>query len=280
MSITSIPLTDEQLKEIQQLRSLLENKKLIKANINKTLSDKLKQIEARENKVISITTDTNLKVKDLHKLVDKIHRHQKKSIYIIAASLFIIIILLSTWAVYNFSNQPFNFTLQIYGWKGKQHNPLSSHGTINLYFGDKIERAEINSQREANFINIPAEYKNKKVSVVLNDLKGEPYFLKDSVTEIVKNGKVFLQVNFRGLDVLEGIVIDAVTGSGLYKATVIVAEISTFTDSNGKFRINIPQQLQETEQRVEIFKDDYNSRVNTIPMMGNHKHRIVLDPTN
>jgi hypothetical protein len=178
---------------------------------------------------------------------------------------------------YKFINQPFTATIQIYGWENEQYNPLNGKGTLVLTLGDKAEKAEINRQGEAVFKGILPEYNGKTVLACITDTEGEPYYLSDSLVRIDKNGTTKVQILLHGLEKLEGTIYDDISGEGLPDVSITVAGITTTTDEKGNFTVDIPIEKQRQEQEIEISKEGYKSKRQTIPMTGENKYRTILE---
>ncbi len=179
------------------------------------------------------------------------------------------------------ASRPFQTTIQIYGWKGKEQKPLQGLGTIELKLGDKTEKADINSNGEAIFKQIHSKYDGEKAHISISGTNNEPYYLLDSVIILTKDEPIYVQASVNGLDRLKGQIIDGKTGEGLANATVSIQNIDAYTDEYGYFELSIPLEKQELEQEVNIFKQGYSSYRCTIPMQatGNdNDFRQILQP--
>jgi hypothetical protein len=267
--------SEEQISEIRELVKILNNKKLIEVKITDGFNQSLKSIEDKANEIIRITTRTQLTVDELKNIVEKIKR-QNRTNHIIIYALAICFLVAGAFVVYELVNQPFTTTIQIYGWESEQHNPLDGKGVIVLTLGDKTEKAEISRQGEVVFKGILPEYNGKKVAAYITDTEGEPYYLSDSIIEIKKNGITKALVLLHGLEKLEGTVFDEISCEGLPDVSVTVAEITVITDEKGNFIIEIPIEKQRQEQEIEIRKEGYKSKRQTVPMSGENKYRTFL----
>ena len=172
------------------------------------------------------------------------------------------------------AGEPFTATIQIYGWKGELHNPLNGKGAIVLTLGDKMEQAPINKNGEAIFKDVLPEHNEKEVPVHITDTEGEPYYLLDNVAKIQRNSITKLQVLLRGLEKLEGMIFDNISGEGLADVSITIAGITAITDANGSYNIDIPIEKQQQEQQVIISKKGYESIRETIAMTG--KYNAVM----
>ncbi|MCL2434680.1 MAG: hypothetical protein FWD09_00905 [Lentimicrobiaceae bacterium] len=268
--------SEAQMNEICQLVNILNDKKLVEVKIKDGINQSLQSIEANTNKIIQITTETNTTVAQLKTNIEKIKR-QNKMTHILVFSLSGGLLIAGLFIAYNLINQPFSTTVQVYGWESRQHNPLAGKGAVVLMLNNKIEKAEINKQGEAIFKNILPEYNKKTVSAHIADTEGEPYYLSDSIIKIQKNSTTSVQVLLRGLEKLQGTVYDNITGEGLPKVSITVVGITAATDEKGDFMIEIPVERQRMDQEIEIRKEGYRSKRQTIPMAGENRFRTVLE---
>ncbi|MDR2972642.1 MAG: carboxypeptidase-like regulatory domain-containing protein [Bacteroidales bacterium] len=268
--------SEEQVNEIRELVKLLNNKKFVEVKIKDGINQSLQSIEEKANTIIQITTETNITVAQLKKNIEKIDRQNRMN-RIIFFALAACLLIAGLFIAYKSMDQPFTTTIQIYGWENEQHNPLNGKGTLILTLGDKNETTEINRQGEAVFKGILPEYNGKNVSVYIADTDGEPYYLVDSIITIQKNGITKVQVLLHGLEKLQGAVYDDVSGEGIPDVSITVAEITTTTNEKGEFMIDIPIEKQRVEQEIEIRKEGYKSKRQTIPMSGENKYRTVLE---
>jgi hypothetical protein len=266
----------EQIGEIHELIKILNDKKLIEVKIRNSVDQTLKSIEEKTNEIIRITTKTQLTVDELKFIVEKIKR-QNRTNHIIIYALAVSFIIAGIFIAYKLIDQPFTTTIQIYGWENEQHHPLNGNGSIILTLGDKLEKAEINRQGEAIFKGILPEYNGKTVAACIADTDGEPYYLSDTIIKIQKNSTTKVQVLLRGLEKLQGTVYDDITGEGLPDVSITVAGITAKTDEKGNFIIDIPIAGQRLEQEIEISKEGYKSKRQTIPMSGENKYKTILE---
>jgi len=268
--------SEEQINEIRQLVKILNDKKLVEVKIKDSVNQSLQSIEDKANKIIQITTETNLTVAQLKNTVEKIKR-QNKMTHILVFSLVGCLLIAGIFVVYKVVNQSITATIQLYGWEGEQHNPLNGKGTLVLTLGDKTEKAEINRQGEAIFKGILPQFNGKMIPVRIADTEGEPYYLSDSLIKIQKNSITKVQVLLRGLEKLHGTVYDNISGEGISDVSVTMAGVIATTDEKGDFIIEIPLEKQQQEQEIEISKAGYKSKRQTIPMAGENKYRTVLE---
>ena len=269
LKFTKSGFSKKQMTEIHELVELLNNKKLVEVKIKNSLNQSLQSIENKANEIIKITTETNITVSQLKTLVEKIERQNKFNQLIVAllvGGLFAAVFFIA----YTFVNQPFTATIQIYGWGNEQHNPLDGKGTLVLTLGGKTEKAPINRQGEAIFKDILPQFNGQTISACIEDTEGEPYYLPDSIIKIEKNNTAKVQVLLRGLEKLQGMIIDNISGEGLPNVAVTVADITATTNEQGNFLVEIPIEKQSKEQKITVRKDGYESKRETISMTGEY----------
>ena len=258
----------KQIEEIHQFINILNDKKLIEIKIKNGLETSLQSIENKANEIIQITTQTQITVDELKSIVEKINKQNSRTQVLVY--VLIVMFIVGIFLGYKFTNQPFTATIQVFGWEGEQHNPLNGKGSILLTFGDKTEKAEINRQGEVVFKSILPKYNGKQVAIQITDTEGEPYYLTDTLITIQKNNITKVQILLHGLEKLQGTVFDNVSGEGLPDVMVTVAGLSTTTNEQGYFYLDIPVEKQQHEQKIVISKDGYETKRETISMTGEY----------
>jgi len=81
-----------------------------------------------------------------------------------------------------------------------------------------------------------------------------------------------------GIDRLVGEIIDERTGKQIVGALITIKDLTAQTDSFGQFNLVIPENQQELEQEVSVYKNGYAVYRKTIPMLGSDKFRLLLHP--
>jgi hypothetical protein len=256
-------LSGKEMQELRQLKELLQNKELIKVKIRSGVADALKAIEAKEDEIIRVTTDTNFTVNDIKNIVKKIARQNQ----IIHIALGIVICALVCALVGGVSfflvrlhQQPFTTTVKVHGWKGESHIPLKGKGHIKITLGDKPDRSPINADGEAIFRQVPSVYDGRDVPIEIDDTGDEPWYLVEKSVRLGKNRAGLVEVRLRGLERFSGQVLDSRTNEGLPDVTVYIAGVETVTDERGGFSVEIPLERQETSQEVVLSKAGYETR--------------------
>jgi len=278
LKFTKSGFSKKQMDEIHEFITLLNDKKLFEVKIKSSVDKSLQSIEIKANEIIKITTQTQLSIDELKSLVEKIRKQNSKN-QIITLLLAICLPILGGFVAYLLIiNQPFTATIKVYGWEGEQHNPLNGKGTLLLTLGDKMERAEINRQGEAIFKGILPKYNGKQVPIHITDTEGEPYFFPDTLITIKKNNITKVQVLLHGLEKLQGMIIDNISGEGVPEVLITVAEISTTTNPQGFFSLEIPIEKQQQEQKIVISKQGYESKRETISMTGEYNTVLKRRP--
>jgi len=269
LKFTNSGFSKEQMDEIHQFINILNDKKLIEIKIRNGLEISLQSIENKANEIIKITTQTKITVDELKTTVEKIKQQNKRNqilIYMLTACLLLAV----AFVVYKLIEQPFTTTIKVYGWEGEQHNPLEGKGALLLNLGDKTEKAEINRQGEVVFKGILPQFDGKQVSVQITDTEGEPYYLTDTIITIQKNNITKVQVLLHGLEKLQGMIIDNISGEGVPDVLITIAEINATTNPQGFFNIDIPLEKQKHEQKIVISKAGYETKRETISMTGEY----------
>ena len=262
--------SEKDMEDVRQLKEILQNKELIKLNIENSLTESLAAIKEKEDKLFSIAIQTNQGVIELKQGQKKSHIFGYLSVIVPV----VLVIAIAIGVFYFTTNTPFSTTIQVYGWEGKGHNPLDGKGALVLTLGDKTEKAEINRSGEAVFNGILPKYNGATVPVYITDTEGEPYYLLAETVVIEKNATSPIQLLLQGLEKLQGAIYDDLSGEGLAGVLVTVADIRATTDANGNFSIDIPIEKQQKEQKIVVSKEGYDSKRETISMTG--KYNAVL----
>ena len=168
---------------------------------------------------------------------------------------------------------PFTATIKVYGWEGYDHNPLNGKGAIILEL-DEPKKAGITEEGIATFKNIPSKYNGKMVAIHITNTENEPYYLTDSTIKIQKDSTINVQVLLRGLEKLEGQILDETGINGLQGVNILVAGQDTITDEWGHFSIKIPQDKLKRIQLVEVKKDGYEPASPYFDMTGSFEIKL------
>lgn len=269
--------SEQQWLELRKLSELLEQPQKFELALNEALAKTLGSIELQVNQLIHLTTATHHTVKEIKQIQREQLRHGRR-IHRSVLGLLLLFLLSGATITWLTLRAPFNYVLQLHGWRGQTHIPLRSHGTLVLRVDGKSYRADINSRGQALFIDLPAGTKNKQAKVYLEDTDGMPYYCLDNLVQITQGELAYLAISLEGIDCASGIVKDEVSQEPLVGAHVRVATVEGYTDSNGEFSLLIPQSEQAEELEFQITHAGYYPyRANHI-MIGKAPSRIYLAP--
>lgn len=133
--------------------------------------------------------------------------------------------------------------------------------SLKLKIDNNVVITQINESGGATFKNIPIENRDKVVTIELN-MKGWRFSSsKNNFMSIRLDGEnISLDIEpFIDLSNVFGRVYGA-NNQFLPDVTISIGELTTKTDSLGHFSLDIPQELQEREQLLRIYKAGYESR--------------------
>lgn len=282
-SLSSAPvsagLSQEDIKSIEELKGILQNKELIKVSVNKGTNKKINLLLQNSKDSLAKLANIESDVKDIRVFLQSQWQQRiDNEILTTRISLGVagVVISIASVLVYIALTQPFTLSIQTYGWKGENHQPLKGEGVLEIVLGDNTEQAEINKKGEAIFRKIDHKFNQESVSIRLRETRGEPYYLSDSVVLIKKDRKNMVQIQVKGIDRLKGLIIDKESGDELEGAYVEVGDITTQTDNKGRFVLSIPIDKRELEQKISVYKDGYTTYRATIPMVNEEECRIIL----
>ena len=189
-------------------------------------------------------------------------------------------------AVMQFSDNPIASKTVTVIVKAKNNIELPSKGTVLLNYGMALINREINNFNQAVFTEVPSGYfeKGNKVKIAFKDPLGEPYYAmhEDSTYQLEPNQSIEILVSLRGLDKLYGVVKE-VQEDGLVNyiegASVKVLSMETFTDKNGRWKLNITKEYQKKFQTVEVSKKGFQTWTeHNIPASNDQEIVSILKP--
>ena len=268
-------LNETQLNELKKLNELLNDKKRFNTVLNNNLTDALSSIEDKANEILKITTHTNKTVKELIELNRKQERRERILLGLIVGVLAILLVG-GTIVSYRSLTRPFNLTVSVHGWKGKEHHPLKSTGTIKITIDNKIYSSDINKEGNAVFMELPYSCSGKIAQISIENTEGMPYFCVDDIITVNKKQIAYLSVSIEGLELAQGNIKDENTLEPIVGAMVRIAGESTYTDNFGEFSLPIPLDKQNERQEIRVYKEGYEPYRTEQPMVGSHDFNLYL----
>lgn len=156
----------------------------------------------------------------------------------------------------------------------KQTSPFLGFqgGRLSLYIGDRLDQIHIDSS--AYIRKIPGNYRGEQARLVLS-AKG--YFPID--TQITLGEYVTLPVRRdSSLAIIHGTVTNNKNNVPLPGVTIMVGNLSAFSDSNGHFRILLPTTMQKEEQEIIASKRGFEIWKNSQPVNSEEPTSISMVP--
>lgn len=143
---------------------------------------------------------------------------------------------------------------------------------LTLQYADKTEKATFRDlSDEIVFKGIHRRYLGKEAHVTIS---APGYVYTDSTIRLSAN-HTFTISRDQSLAVIYGTVKDE-DNSPIGGASIRVLDLTAVSDLAGNFRIEIPEDRQRTEQRVEVFKDGYQLWDFTAPVSSEIPWKIIL----
>jgi hypothetical protein len=169
---------------------------------------------------------------------------------------------------------PFDFTIILLDSTPK--TVLKSQGEIKIIIGNDIETDKIDENGSVDFKSIPAKFKNKEVPIQIN-APGWQFTNGKTSTQCKLEGNRALITIERdsSLSTIAGLVLDEEKNS-IVGAKVIVKDIITHTDENGRFTIRIPPEKQEEKQSIRVQKQGYENFDDFVYPASKQEIEIVL----
>ena len=176
-----------------------------------------------------------------------------------------------------------SITVLVHGKGGKDELVLPGRGIVYLIYGDAKIPEPINQEGEATFKQIPSEYFEPGASVELlfEDPEGEPYRVvnPDSNYSLTREQYIALEVHLQGMDRLEGIVKNFVTGEPIDSAEIRIRGMSFYSNEYGEFTIEIPEDRQRQFIDISAFKEGYQRwELSNVPTTTEKPIAIGLKP--
>lgn len=263
------------LEGLHRLNELLSDDSKFALALNEALGQSLSQLEELANRIIHITTETHYTVLEIKALQQEQLRRARRLQYLVALAL--LFGLLSVGVVARmWLLRPFNLSVVVYGWLGKEHTPLRGTGSLTLMVGGKAYEGEIDSRGRVLFADMPHDSKGQTARVALRDTEGMPYYCCDSTLVIEQGQTLYLPISLLGIDRAVGVVKDEESQAPIPNARVQIAGLEGQTDSLGRFDLSIPAPQQAEEQEIEIIKEGYRGYRATHTMVGKETFRIFL----
>ncbi|WP_153797091.1 carboxypeptidase regulatory-like domain-containing protein [Foetidibacter luteolus] len=193
---------------------------------------------------------------------ERLSKAKKRMMMVVAA----IIIIVTAFIVIRFGpKEKFTgLTVFVHGKKGRQDIVLQQGKLVmdvrkaGSLQTTRLEKT-IGENGEVNFQNLPVGGSAK-----LEISFSEPYQSThpDSTYQIKNNGSIYLEVTLRGIDKIKGTV--TYNGNPLPGVTVKMDSLSTLTNEQGAYLINVPEPLQAQRYTVYFYKEGFATASGTI----------------
>lgn len=209
------------------------------------------------------------KIEVLGRKVEKSNKY--KIVYIIIISIAVPLISYLAYQ-YSQSKQPFALTINVTN--GSQNQSLTFYEPqIKITSGD-TEDTKQSQEKRVVFNGLPSSLRKDSIRVQI-----ESYGFQRIDTTVAKvknlNLALYRDNTYR---FMKGRVKDFLTGNAIENAQVRVKNIVTQTDKDGWFLIDLPETIQQTEQRLIITKDKYQNWERIEPVTN--QESIILLKTN
>lgn len=170
--------------------------------------------------------------------------------------------------------QRFDLTVFVRGEAGRNVVPLRNHGRVFLDLGADRRSESIGDKGEARFAGIPADLRDREVTIAL---ESDHYELADPKAAIeLSQEAVYVAARAKRLH-LTGEISDA-QGQPLLQARVSIAGVYKHTDADGRFDIELPADLPEGNRGVTITANGFEPwRGQAIP--GGNPLQVRLIPS-
>lgn len=169
---------------------------------------------------------------------------------------------------------PFNFRIILCDSSGK--TVLKGPGEIKITLGNDIRMDKIDENGSVDFRSIPAIFKNKEVPIEIIAPGWQFTNGKTSTKWKLEGNNALITIERdNSLSTISGLVTDEEKNS-IVGAKVVVKDIVTHTDENGRFTIRIPLEKQEEKQSIKVEKQGYEIFKGTVHPASPQKVKIPL----
>lgn len=176
----------------------------------------------------------------------------------------------------------FDITVFVHGEEGIHEHILENRGRVVLSLNTDKRDEKIGDKGEVNFKELPASFKNKKVTFYLLDTEGEPYQVAnpDSQYVLIPNKPIHIPVVLANLDHIKGTVRDVGSPSKrLSNVKVCIEGVCVDTDVDGRYLLQLPESLQRKFHTVSFRKEGYEEYVkHKVPMQLEGDFDVTLEP--
>lgn len=171
-----------------------------------------------------------------------------------------------------FLQQPVNLTVTLKNLTPNKDLPLEK-AKITLVYGDKTDSQEAVNQ-EVTFKGIPANFKGKKLSLKFESAG----FVSVDSSIVLKENTLALPIRRdNSLGKIFGLVKDE-NGKALAGVKITVQEdVSTLSNEEGRFTLQIPFDKQRKEQTIRAFKEGYKTYSRLEPIVENEETLIMME---
>jgi len=165
-------------------------------------------------------------------------------------------------------SKPFNLTVYV-----QEEHPIPGltfkSGNVTLFYEDKVEVQPIISS--AIFRQIPPNLKGQKAKVLFESPGFQTidtsFLLSDNILLPIRRDSTLAHIF--------GTIKDE-NDKSIQGAEITILDISTFSDSLGRFSLRIPLEKQRKEQRIRIYKKNYGEEDRTYPINNKEEYKFIL----
>ncbi|PHI19813.1 hypothetical protein CEQ90_11365 [Lewinellaceae bacterium SD302] len=176
-----------------------------------------------------------------------------------------------------------SMTVLVHSPEGKDKLVLPNRGRVYLIYGEAKVGETINAKGEATFKQINEAYfkEDARVELLFEDPEGEPYRARfpDSAYQLKAGQYLSLEVVLEGMETVEGIVKDFVSGAPLDSVEIRIPGQSFFTNAYGEFSLDLPPSRQSQFIDFTLTKEGYQRKELTqVPTTTEQFQRISMKP--
>lgn len=167
----------------------------------------------------------------------------------------------------------FTLTVLVHGKEGKDDLILKDQGKVIMDIGISRPEASINDKGEATFKELPSGYIGKRALISIKH--PQPYFPVDRNREyeLKEDKSIYLEVELKGINKVQGRVIDFENEQPLDNVRISYKGIATQSDGYGWYELNIPPEMQAKFIKMNFYKEGY--KLESIDSIAPHTQQEV-----
>lgn len=168
-------------------------------------------------------------------------------------------------------HQPYDLTVMVNETKGIPNLPFNE-GKVTMTYGEKQEQITITKENGAVFKELPPYLRGEMARI---KIEANGFLTSDTLIKLKDKGITIPVIRDESLSIVFGMVKDE-ANKPLMGVEIMVKDLLVFTDESGHFKVKIPLEKQQQEQRLTAHKNGYQLWDYSFPVMDDKEVKIIL----